>query len=134
MVSPEWSHVLHHTWHTLLHTEFLCKDIDWPPKSPDLTPLDFLIFKGSVLRYTSPENIRHAISKIKTRSRDNVMKNFFESMVYPVSRIVGGIRRHRISYITANTCGNKIRIFFNMFHKWKSKFPAKFHYPHIQKS
>lgn len=81
---------------TLLQTKYPGRvisqrgDIDWPPRSCDLTPLDFFLWGYLKERVyvnkpaTIPElkeNIRRAIAEIEPHLCESVMKNFAKRMV-----------------------------------------------------
>ena len=70
-------------------------DIVWPPRSCDLTPLDYYLWasiKDKCYAYKPEtidvlkENIREAIAEIKLHTTDNVLKNWTDSLGYYMAK------------------------------------------------
>lgn len=62
-------------------------DVNWPPRSCDLTPLDYFLW-GAVKDkcYTTIEALKHeievAIREIEAQTIENVLKNWVDRMGY----------------------------------------------------
>ena len=57
-------------------------DVVWPPRSCDLTPLDYYLWSAVKARDNLKNNIREVICEIQLYTIDNVLKNWTDRVGY----------------------------------------------------